>query len=61
MIPSWKKFVGPEAPMPHDTAMILIVFFAAIKEAEKKCSARLVNREPNIQSARNTREHRQTR
>lgn len=35
--------------------------FAAIKEAEKKCSARLVNREPNIQSARNTREHRQTR
>jgi hypothetical protein len=31
--------------------------FAAIKEEEKKCAAKLVNREPIIQSLCNTTEH----
>ncbi len=34
--------------------------FAAIKEEEKKCAARLVNREPIMQPTRNIGEHGET-
>ena len=35
--------------------------FAAIKEEEKKCAARLVNREPIMQPTRNIGEHGQAK